>query len=179
MEFREVIKKFKNKGDYEITVSLAQLEKAINDYEEDYALELNPDFQRGHIWTLEQQIAFVEFFLRGGVTARTIYFNCPYFNDYKADKYDMNMVCMDGLQRLTALRKFIANELPVFGYYLKDFEDYKALLRIENLRININDLKTREEILEWYIDFNTGGTIHAESEIERVKKLLEEERKNK
>lgn len=63
----------------------------------------------------------------------------------------------------------------MFGYYLKDFENYKVLLRRESIKININNLKTREEVLQWYIDFNSGGTVHSKSEIDRVKKLLEEE----
>lgn len=175
MKYNDVIVRFKEMGNYEITVNLNYLEKAIKDYEADYNLELNPDFQRGHVWTEEQQIAYVEFLLRGGVTANTVYFNCPYFDDYRAEKYDMPMVCVDGLQRITALRKFIANKLPVFGYYLKDFEDYEILLRKESIRININNLKTRKDVLEWYIEFNSGGTVHSKEEIKRVKKLLAEE----
>lgn len=177
MKYNDVITRFKEKGNYEITVSLNYLEKAIKDYEDDYGLELNPDFQRGHVWTEKQQIAYVEFLLRGGITANTIYFNCPYFDDYKPEKYDMPMVCVDGLQRITAIRKFIVNELPVFGYYLKDFEDYKILLRRTDIRININNLKTRKDVLEWYIDFNSGGTVHSEEEINRVKELLSKELK--
>ena len=34
-------------------------------------LQLNPDFQRGHVWTNEQQIAFLEYFLKGGKSDRT------------------------------------------------------------------------------------------------------------
>ena len=31
-------------------------------------LQFNPDFQRGHVWTEGQQIAFMEFLLKGGKT---------------------------------------------------------------------------------------------------------------
>lgn len=179
MKYEDVITKIKVGGDYESSTHLSQLENTIAYYEEEYNLELNPFFQRGHVWTEEQQIAYIEFFLRGGVSAKTIYLNCPWFNDNKKEAYDMDMVCVDGLQRLTALRKFIANELPVFGYYLKDFEDYNALLRCYTLSINVNDLKTIEEVLEWYIDFNSGGTVHSKEEIDRVKKLLDKERAKK
>lgn len=87
------------------------------------------------------------------------------------------MVCVDGLQRLIALRRFLNNELKVFGFLLKDFEDKDNMLRrIGLLRFNINNLQTREEVLQWYLDFNTGGTVHSQEEIDRVKKLLEEEK---
>lgn len=180
MNFKNDIKPFTPKGDYEVNVGLNYLEKALKDYQEDYGLELNPDFQRGHVWTECQQRLYVEFFLRGGVTARVIYFNCPYFvcgsyEDYLNGKYEMPMQCVDGLQRLTAIRRFLNNELSIFGgYYLDDFEDKKVLLRTMSLRININNLKTRREVLQWYLDFNTGGTVHSDEEIARVRKLLEE-----
>jgi len=38
----------------------------------------------------------------------------------------------------------------------------------------VNNLKTRKEVLQWYIEFNSGGTVHTDAEIQRVKKLLEE-----
>ena len=38
-------------------------------------LDLNPDFQRGHVWDEAKQIAFVEFCLCGGQSSRDILFN--------------------------------------------------------------------------------------------------------
>lgn len=85
------------------------------------------------------------------------------------------MVCVDGLQRLTAIRKFLNNDLKVFGHYLNEFEDKDVFLRRHNgILFNINDLKTKKEVLKWYLDFNTGGTVHSDEEIIRVKKILDE-----
>lgn len=169
------IKPFTKDGNYEVNVGLKYLERTLKNYEEDYGLELNPDFQRGVVWTEEQQIAYVEFFLRGGKTARVIYFNCPSFSR-NVKENDSPMVCVDGLQRLTAIRKFLNNELKVFGSYLNGFEDKDIMLRgLGLLRFNINNLQTRKEVLQWYLDFNTGGTVHSQDEINRVKRLLENE----
>lgn len=41
----------------------------------EYGLEMNPDFQRGHIWTEEQQSKYIEFILKGGKSGRDFYFN--------------------------------------------------------------------------------------------------------
>lgn len=40
--------------------------------------------------------------------------------------------------------------------------------------LNVNDLKTKREVLQWYVQMNNGGTPHSAEEIERVKKLMEE-----
>ena len=81
-------------GSYEVDIHIRHLERMLKSYEEDYNLELNPDFQRGNVWTEEQQIKFVEFFLRGGKSARIIYFNIGEWSFNK--KTDIpQMVCVD------------------------------------------------------------------------------------
>ena len=40
-----------------------------------------------------------------------------------------------------------------------------------------NDLETRAEVLQWYIDHKAGGIAHTDEEINKVKILLENEKK--
>ena len=46
------------------------------------------------------------------------------------------------------------------------------------IKFNVNNLQTREELLTWYLEMNTGGTPHSDEEIERVKGLLAECKKS-
>lgn len=142
-----------------------RIQKEVNDYN----LQLNPDFQRCHVWTEEQQIAYVEFFLKGGKSGRDFYFN---LND---DEY----VCVDGLQRTTALMRFVNNEIKVFGQYFDEFDFDKFLVEYQAraefaINIYLNNLSSKKEILEWYVDMNSGGTPHSKEEIERVQKMIVE-----
>ena len=92
------------------------------------------------------------------------------------NSFEGELICLDGLQRITALLNFLSGKLKVFnGNSINDFEDKAVFLRMLDVKININNLKTRKEILQWYIDHNSGGTIHSNEEIERVKILLEKE----
>lgn len=136
----------------------------------EYNLEMNPDFQRGHIWSTEQQQKYVEFFLKGGRSGRDFYFNL--------NQDTMEYVCVDGLQRTTALQKFVHNELKVFGQYFDEFEFNKYVVGYNPLpefKVNIfrNTLTSHKDILKWYIDMNAGGTPHTQEEINRVRKMLE------
>lgn len=168
MKFKD-IPQFTNVGSYQVNMPLQYTVGWIKDQIEELGLQLNPDFQRGHVWSEEQQIAFIEYLLKGGKSARIIYFNHPgWMNSFKGE-----FVCVDELQRLTAVQRFMNNEIPAFGVYLKDFED--KLPRDVDLIFNVNNLKTRKEVLQWYIEFNSGGTVHTEEEINRVKELLEKE----
>lgn len=42
------------------------------------------------------------------------------------------------------------------------------------MKVNVNDLKTKREVLEWYVQMNAGGTPHSPEEIERVRRLMED-----
>ena len=159
-------------GNYQVNVNIRYLQETLDDYAEGYGLELNPDFQRGHVWTEEQQIKYVEFFLRQGVSSRIIYFNSPEFGSKKGIDIDTRtIVCVDGLQRLTALLNFVNNKLKVFGYYYSEFED-KPNLSTMTIVFNVNSLTTKKDLLTWYIQLNDGGTPHSKEEIERVKNML-------
>lgn len=164
------IKTFTAEPTYAIDSNLRFLPERISEFL-DMGLDLNPDFQRGHVWTEGQQTAFVEYVLRGGTSGRIIYFNHPNWQSTRISKKDA-FVIVDGKQRLEACLKFMKNELPIFGgNRLRDFRDSIPLML--GLRLAVNSLKTRAEVLQWYIDMNTGGVVHTNEEIDRVCKLLE------
>lgn len=71
MRFQD-IPKFTPDGSYQVDIPLAFLERNLASYDEAYGLHLNPDFQRGNVWSEEQQIKWLEFFFRGG-KAQTSY----------------------------------------------------------------------------------------------------------
>lgn len=170
-KFRD-IPQFTRDGNYQVDYDLKSLVRWIDSEIKEMGLQLNPEFQRGHVWTEEQQIAFIEYYLKGGKSGLVLYFNNPSwhmgvgFNTY--DEY----VCVDGLQRITAIQRFIKNEIKVFGSYFNEFED-KMRIATHTMKININDLKTEEEVLQWYIDMNAGGTPHTKEEIDKVRRMIE------
>lgn len=178
MKYNE-IPKFFCPPNYSVNIPWGHLEENLKHYGERniqgfLGLNLDPDFQRGHVWTEDKQIAYVEFCLKGGQSSRTLLFNHPnWMNSFKGE-----MTLVDGKQRLEAVRKFLRNELPIFGgNRLNDFDDPRLLLRTNEAYFifSINNLKTRKELLQWYLQLNTGGVVHTEEEIEKVKKLLEKE----
>jgi hypothetical protein len=129
-----------------------------------------PDFQRGHVWTEQQQIAFVEFLLQGGKSGKDIMFNHPgWMKSFEGD-----FVLVDGLQRLTAVLRFLKDEISVFGgVKCSEFED--KLPSSISLCFHINDLPTKAAVLKWYLEMNSGGTPHSEEEIARVQNMLKSE----
>ena len=174
MDFN-TIRPYTSDGTYRVDVPLNQIEEAIQRYEDNYGLEVNPDFQRGHIWDEDRQIAFVEHLLRGGQGSNELRFNCTNWMRWRG-KINRNMVLVDGLQRLTAIRRFLNGEIGIFdGHYIDEIDNLP--LYHVTMSFRVNDLATRREVLNWYIEINEGGVVHTEDEINRVKELLERENK--
>ena len=169
------IPQFTSGGCYQCNYPLTSLVKYIEEEVETMGLQLNPDFQRGHVWTEEQQIAWLEYHLRGGKSGNTIYLNNPFWHNVLSPKQTdyTDYVCVDGLQRITAAQKFIHNKIKVFGSYYDEFED-KIRVLPQTMILNVNDLKSEKEVSQWYVDMNAGGTPHSSEEIDRVIKMIQE-----
>lgn len=164
-KFRD-IPQFIQGGDYSLSISWTYLENWFNDISprEDY-FDLDPDFQRAHVWTEEKQRRYVEYILKGGTSSKRIYWNCPNW-------VEGPIVLVDGKQRLEAVRKFLRNELPIFGgNYFKDYED--NLDRNDHFFFMcVNKLQTKKEVLQWYLDLNEGGVVHTKEELDKVREML-------
>lgn len=166
------IPQFIHGGSYAVHISWSYLRDHIRAHvSERPCLDLDPDFQRAHVWTEAQQIAYVEYCLRGGESGRDLWFNCAGWMRDSRGPY----VIVDGKQRLEAVRRFLDDEIPAFGHQLSDYGD--KLRPMEPAFIwHVNNLPTRAEVLEWYLQLNSGGTVHTPDELARVQELLRLER---
>lgn len=172
MKFSNIPKLLTGMANYEIQVGFNDFCSLIKKYVENDGLILNPEFQRGHVWTTKQQEKYVEYILRGGKSGKTIYLNKPGWNIPVQDgKYD-DFVCVDGLQRITAVMAFHNGEIKAFGHYIQEYEDSPRDMGTK-FTICINDLQEYHSVLRWYVEMNEGGTPHTEEELDRVRRMVD------
>lgn len=157
---------------YEVDVEWRDLETCVDRYVQQWGLELEPDFQRGHVWTEAQQIAFVEYGLMGGESSMVITTNCAEWHSGK----DAPVELLDGLQRVTAVSRFYNGEIPAFGHRLPEFSDRARMVQ-GSFKWRVLCLKTRADVLKQYLLMNSGCVVHSPEEIARVRALLEKETK--
>lgn len=155
---------------YEIDVAWKDLEMVIKTYTERDGLNLDPEFQRAHVWTRAQQVAYVEYVLQGGEVGKNLTFNCPNWQTNLNDIGPYEIV--DGKQRLEAVRAFMRDDFPAHGHLRSEYTDH-IRYHIGNFKWRICSLETREEVLQLYLNINAGGTPHTKKELDRVRKLLE------
>lgn len=137
-----------------------------------------PDYQRGHVWTEEQQARFIGFLAEGGEAP-------PIFVQRWPLEANLPDELIDGLQRVTAVVRFMRNEVPMeladgTRMFLRDFSesDQHFLTGYGGPRMEIRyvQLPTRAEVLHFYLRLNRGGTPHSDDEIKRVRAMLAQER---
>lgn len=167
---------------YACDIPLTSIERNLDLFGADYGIDLAPDFQRGHVWSRAQQEAYVTALLRGALTKglTTIQWNSPAFGHHfdadVAGLHPRQLVIVDGLQRLTAVRAFVAGVITVVdGLTCDDLRASGYLDFGHQLRFVVLALRTRADLLKYYLDLNTGGTVHSAAEIARVQSLLAQE----
>lgn len=152
---------------YHVDIGWDYLEKWIDAHD----IDMDPDFQRGYVWNQNQKEQYIEWVLRNGNSGRDIYFNHPgWFREWEGQ-----MVIVDGKQRVEAVLGFLHDEVKAYGHYKSEYTDRMRMVT-SGFSVYVADLKSREEVLQWYLDMNTGGTIHTDEEVNKVKELLRVEK---
>lgn len=136
--------------------------------------DLNPDYQRDHVWTPAQMCRFVGYFL--------VIQRMPLLFLNYGDRRAPARVCevVDGKQRLTSLLLFTAGQIPAWlpgdehggmpvWWASFDEVDRRCAPNVTCARVY---LPTREAVLRFYLNLNAGGTVHTTEEIAKVRDML-------
>jgi len=152
---------------YEITVDWRDLEGHIGAIDKDRGVVMEPDYQRGHVWTDAQRSAYIEYGLMGGESSMVITVNCAEW----ISGLDAQVELLDGLQRVTAVRMFLRGDATAFGQRVHEFGDIRRCRA--GFRWRVLTLATRVQVLRQYLLMNSGGVVHSPKEIARVRALLD------
>lgn len=138
-------------------------------------LEVEPEFQRGHVWSESQQSKYIENLLRDGMSGRTVFINRGRWGKWRKGATRREgywpYVLVDGLQRITSITRFMMGEIPAFGTFLHEFED--RIPSHAGIYIVFGELHSLGDVVQWYLDLNSGGVVHTDEEIDRVRKMLD------
>lgn len=174
------IPQFITDGHYGVDVSWRFLEKWLAGHEYD----VDPPYQRSHVWTRRQASRYVEYCLQGGRYSRELRWNSRGYNTTSQKKWQhlpvdklasTTLELVDGKQRLKAVRSFLADELEVFnGILCSDFDGFEMALKLHlSFRMTVNSLDFKADVLQWYLDLNSGGTVHTDEELSKVREMLQ------
>lgn len=154
------------------TMSLRWLQQRMDGEVQGFDLNLDPDYQRDHVWTDEQAEAFVGHFIEGGAVPMII------LNSHEGWIEPDEVV--DGKQRIQALMRWLTGDIAAEltdgrRLYWNDLDEESKhrMSSITGPRIEIGYVMlSRAEVLRLYLRLNRGGTVHTDSEIDKVRELL-------
>ncbi len=128
-------------------------------YEDKKEVKMDPDFQRGYVWTTKQKRELIESILMG-IKLPSFYF--------AESKTDGTKIVVDGRQRITTLfdfinGKFYLSNLSILKNIRGRFEELDGILqsKIEDYQLDVNVIKssTPERVmLDIFDRINRGGT---------------------
>lgn len=156
---------------YHVNVSLGHLLDSINQY----GIDLDPDYQRGHVWTEEQEQKFVGALLENYKAIPPFWFNWT-SKEYHRDSSEI----VDGKQRINSCIRWLKGEIHAVcpcgievEYRELDKVSLRGLATYVTMNWNFVEL-SRKEVMQFYLRLNNGGTIHTPAELDKVRRLVEE-----
>lgn len=168
---------FSNSAHYRLRSLLLYLDEEV----EDGYLDLDPDFQRGRVWTIKQQELFMGHLLSGGTVQ-------PILLSAYGRTPTSKRVLLDGKQRLGAIRSFVegcgfaelhdGRRFRLCDVYDADVMMRSILVQLAEVALSSDPVEARRETLRLYVKLNRGGTPHSDSEIDRVRKMLADAEKS-
>lgn len=130
-----------------------------------------PDFQRDNDkWSESMQVKFVENLLMGCKTTLMLYEVAG--QGRQGDLCDCYI--LDGLQRITAIDRFVKGEISAFGEKYSKLNAERIISNVRcRLKLNIYTFSSEKEAIEFYISMNENIT-HSSSDIDKAKRILSE-----
>lgn len=125
-----------------------------------------PPWQRKEVWTEDQKRRFIEGIFLGLGTGYYVINGMDYDDDGKSRP--MSGWLLDGQQRITAIRDFTMDLLPIFdGIRFSDLDEITRRRRFNRVTFPCFELEYCNDettLQELYDRLNFGGTPHLESE---------------
>jgi hypothetical protein len=136
-----------------------------------WRVDINPPYQRDHAWTLEQQQAFLGYYLQGGTVPTLWVWEPP---EPKEDSGEARPSLIDGKQRYTAFVKWWHGEIPadVDGRLIFVGDTDRRFRVNQMIHVTFVRLESLADVLRFYLRLNGGGTPHTPAELARVKAML-------
>lgn len=137
-------------------------------------LVLQPDYQRGYVWTDRQAELFVGHWLEGGEVPKIYVHRANSEEAGGPDWHKQPSEVVDGQQRLKSLLRWVRGEIlaeTASGARLAYADTNEVDRRALDVRICYVSLP-RAARLRLYIRLNRGGTAHSEADVERARALL-------
>lgn len=146
----------------------------------DYGIDLEPDYQRGNVWTDAQKVALIDSVFRNIDIGKFTIIKRNWGKDPNKPETPFMYEMLDGKQRITALYEFYTGKFKYKGLYFyemhpRDREHFKHYSISESETEPLTD----EQKYRYFLKLNTTGMPVDKKHLRKVRELwLKEQLKN-
>lgn len=138
-------------------------------YAEHAGVDFNVDYQREHVWTLDDKVALIDSIFNNVDIGKFLF--TQRHESHPGKYYEV----IDGKQRLTALCEFYEDRFQYKGYYFSQLSGMdKDKFQCHGITYGILENPTLKNIYKSFIKMNTCGKPMEHKHIDKVKKMLED-----
>lgn len=140
-----------------------------------YGIDLEPEYQRGNVWTLEQKQSLIDSIFHNVDIGKFCIIKRPWGPDGMKPLTPKLYEMLDGKQRLTAIVEFFTGRFSYKGKYYNDLKPHdKQHFKYYSLSYAETDPLTDEQKYRYFLKLNTTGTPVDPAHMDKVRKMLEE-----
>lgn len=144
-----------------------------------YPIDLEPDYQRGNVWTLEQKVKLIDSVFRNVDIGKFVIIKREWGKNPNQPASPNLTEMLDGKQRLTALLEYYTGQFKYKGKYFHELNAWDRN-HFKNYRVSIADINpiTDEQKYRYFLKLNTTGTPVDPDHMAKVAGMLMKETEN-
>lgn len=148
----------------------------VHQYLNKYGLDLDPDYQRGHVWDNDQKVNLIDSIFKHVDIGKFAVVKRPWGPDGNKPLTPKLYEVLDGKQRITAIIEYFLGRFPYKGKYFNElgYRDQGHFLSY-SISYAESDYLTKEQKYRYFLKLNTSGTPVDPAHMKRVAGLLEKE----
>lgn len=162
--------------DIRFSYSQRQIESILFLLYRETGLDMNPEYQRGNVWTLEQKILLIDSIFKNVDIGKFTIIRRP-FREKQEHYYEV----LDGKQRITAIAEFFEGRFTYKGLKYRELH-WKDQIHFKNYAVSYAEIEplTKEQKYRYFLKLNTTGVPHDSEHLDKVHEmwLREKEKDN-
>lgn len=175
-EENEKRERFEQDDDIFFSYSQRDMSGLMNYYFSKYGIDLEPEYQRGNVWDLEQKRALIDSVFRNIDIGKLAIIKRPWGPDGNKPATPKLYEMLDGKQRLTALIEYYTGQFTYRGKYFHELcWGDKGHFKYYTVSIAETDPLTKEQKYRYFLKLNTTGTPVDAEHMAKVAGLLQKE----
>jgi hypothetical protein len=156
-----------SKRDVEIRSSNTTIKGLVLSYYH-FGIDMNPDYQRGYVWDLEDKLKLIDTIFKDGKIGLFVLNKLPYKD------VGPSAEIVDGKQRLTAIIEFMEDKFVYQGYKWSELH-FGDREKLNSHLVELAELNeaNKETILKTFLKINRTGKPMDPSHLDKIEKMLE------